>query len=287
MKKIAYIILAHRDPTLLARTIDKLSDKQTNRIEFFIHIDKKSDITNFLFLENIRNVHLVKNRIDVKWGSISIVQATLAGLYEASHDPNINYFFIISGQDYPIKKPSEILALTEQNKSYLKYDSLPFSNWKGGGMHRFNRYHFVISRDRIIRRLDNVLNFFLPRRKLPLNQKPFGGDYWCGLNVESVTYIFEFIKSNPTYLDFYKYTYLADEIFFQTVLLNAPQNITQNIVNQKISYADWSKPKGPPPAVLSIEDFDSIKNSQCLFVRKIDSVKSNGLLDLIDTNLLS
>ncbi|MEI7777736.1 MAG: beta-1,6-N-acetylglucosaminyltransferase [bacterium] len=284
MKKIAYIILTYKDSLLTERVIKKLKD---DRAEFFIHVDKKTDISDFLFLENYPNVHLVKDRVLVKWGSISTTQAALSGFKEASKNPDIGFFLLLSGQDYPIKRPSEIFALAEQGKSLLNHFELPYSGWKGGGMHRFRRYHLFISRNGIIRRIDNIINFFLPRRKLPLNQKAYGGDFWCGLTRESVEYIFDFLKKNPDYLNFFKYTFIVDELFFPIVLLNGPASISKGLDNKFTSYADWSKPKGPYPATLTEKDFDNIKNKPNIFIRKIDRIKSEKLLDLIDNNLLS
>lgn len=278
--KIAYIILAHRDPELLKKTINKLKDDNS---EFFIHIDLKSNVSRFENLKETSSVHIVKDRVDVKWGSITIVQAVLNSIKEALLDKEINYFYILSGQDYPIKSKREIYDFALKNKTYLKYFTLPTNRWKGGGIHRYKRFHFIISRNRYLRRIVNIINFFLPRRKIPHNHIPYGGDFWCGLNIDSAKYILNFIDKEKKYINFFRYTYLADEIFFQTVLLNSNDIIKENIVNEKITYVDWSV-KPTPPKTLCLEDFEIIKNSKYLFARKLDSKHSKELIQLIDKN---
>lgn len=55
--KIAYMIAAHTDPIQLRRLVISLNGED---IEFFIHIDKKSDIQPFLRELNLENVHFLK-----------------------------------------------------------------------------------------------------------------------------------------------------------------------------------------------------------------------------------
>lgn len=64
--RIAYMIAAHTDPIQLRRLVISLNGED---IEFFIHIDKKSDIQPFLRELNLENVHFLKNRISTSWGA--------------------------------------------------------------------------------------------------------------------------------------------------------------------------------------------------------------------------
>ena len=79
--EIVYLIVAHSNPDMLGRLINALDSK---RAHFFIHIDKKTDISEFLpFIPIKQNVHLSENRIKVFWGGYSQVQATLNIMEEA------------------------------------------------------------------------------------------------------------------------------------------------------------------------------------------------------------
>lgn len=286
--KIAYIIHIYKLPDQLTRLVNSLTSPNTY---FFIHIDKKVDILPFK--EAFKRVQS-KNIIWVKreysnWGTILCVKALLNGLLEAlDHKDKIEYFYCLSGQEYPIKPKSYIENFFNNNKNidFIKYFPLPYTGWKSGGIHRYNRYHFIISKNRYIRRLINIINFFLPRRKIPYNLKPFGGEFYLGLSRKSTEYIKDFIQNHPLYLSFFKYSYIPEEMFFQTILLNGPKEICNNIENKILTYVDWNKPKGPYPATLNITDISKLKESDCLFTRKFDKNIDEKILDAIDSELL-
>ena len=106
--KVAYILLAHKDPEQLVRLIDSL--KGTG--DFYIHIDKKSDIRPFQdCFKNNPSVHLLKKRINVTWAGWSMVKGYMLLLEAAlKSDKNYSRFVMLTGQDYPLMKNSEITA---------------------------------------------------------------------------------------------------------------------------------------------------------------------------------
>jgi hypothetical protein len=215
------------------------------------------------------------------------VKAILNGLFEAiNHKNNFEYFYTLSGQDYPIKPKEYIHDFLEKNKNhtFIKNFKLPNKNWKSGGLHRYNRYHFIISKNRYIRRIMNTINFFLPRRKIPYNLDLYGGEFYFGLTRKDVEYTFNFLKEKPKFLEFLKYSYIPEEIFFHTILLN--QKNIANIKNQSLTYVDWSKPHGPYPATLKKEDLNLIIKNDFLFARKFDINIDSEILDIIDKKIL-
>ena len=217
--KIAYIIHAYKLPEQLARLVNSLTSPNTY---FFVHIDKKIDILPFeKAFANIgtKNIIWVEREYS-NWGTVNAVKAVLNGLKQAlNSEVGFEYFYCLSGQDYPIKSKAFIEEFFEKNKnaSFVKYFPLPNKGWKGGGIHRYNRFHFIISKNRYVRRIVNIVNFFLPRRKMPYNLKPFGGEFYLGLNRKSAKYINQFTQKHPLYPPFFKYTYIPEEIFFQTI----------------------------------------------------------------------
>lgn len=286
--RIAYIIHAYKLPVQLAKLVTSLASPDTY---FFVHIDKKIDIEPFkeAFAEaKLKNVIWVEREYS-NWGTVNCVKAILNALSIAlKQDASIEYFYCLSGQDYPIKPRKNIENFFEKNKAmcFVRYFPLPNPGWKGGGAHRYNRFHFIISKNRYIRRLMNIINFFLPRRKIPYNLKPFGGEFYLGLNRKSTEYIIQFIEIHPLYLPFFKYSYIPEEIFFQTILLNGPKEIYANINNRILTYVDWNKPKGPYPANLNASDLSKLAEVDYLFGRKFDTNIDSNILDLIDEKLL-
>jgi hypothetical protein len=283
---VAYIIHAYKNPDQLKRLIDTLDSE---RSFFFVHIDKKVNIKPFeeLLVNNNKVYWIPRENSD--WGTINTVKAVLNGIYQAIHsNVKFDYYYFLSGQDYPIKSNNYIYNFLQENKEkdFIYYFSLPSKEWKGGGIQRFNRYYLIISKNKYIRRIINNLGFVLPRRKLPYNLKPYGGEFYFGLSRKSVDYILSFIETHVDYLPFFKYTQIPEEIFFQTILLNADNNIKQHIINKTLTFIDWSRTKSSGPATLAVEDFDKITKCNELFARKFDLNLDSAILDMIDNQLL-
>ena len=68
--RIAYLISAYKDPLHLKRLCEVLSYNMS-KVHFFIHIDKKVDITPFVNLVKGSNIHYVANRYWSNWGGKS------------------------------------------------------------------------------------------------------------------------------------------------------------------------------------------------------------------------
>lgn len=286
--KIAYIVHAYKLSSQFGKLIQALNG---NDIYFFVHIDQRSDVAKFQHEVNIRemkNVYFVK-REKSKWGSFSCVRGVLNALDEAiSKVPEIEYFYFLSGQDYPIKSNKLIRDYLEKNRNYnfILHFELPYKNWKAGGLHRITRNHFYISKNRIVRRLVNSINFFLPRRKIPLNIIPFGGDFYMGLNIEAVRCIFKLRSLHPEIDKFFEKVYIPEEIYFPTLILNVKDllNHELQIENKTLTYSNWSWKYGSYPAILDLEDVKNKIDSEYLFIRKIDERVHPKLIEIIEKN---
>ena len=75
MKKHAYLILVHNEPSIFETLISLLDDE---RNDIFVHVDKKTDITQFQKIQShYSNLIFIQERIDVRWGDISMMQAEM------------------------------------------------------------------------------------------------------------------------------------------------------------------------------------------------------------------
>jgi len=284
--KIAYVIHAYKLCEQFGKLIESLND---NDIYFFIHIDQQSNIDHFQKeIQNLKieNIYFVK-RERSKWGSFSCVRGVLNALEKAIDIiPEIEYFYFLSGQDYPIKSNKFIKNYFFKNRhiNFLLHFELPYKNWKAGGLHRLTRNHFYISKNRIIRRLVNLINFFLPRRKVPMNLKPYGGDFYMGLNIEAVTFIIKVRKAHPDFDMFFENVYIPEELYFPILLLNSGKlfNTELTFVNQTLTYTNWVRKYGSYPAILDLKDIEDKFNSEYLFVRKIDEGVHPNLITEIE-----
>lgn len=99
MRRIAILIIAHNRPKQLLRLIESLD---IDRFDFFIHIDGKTEISQFSDLMKLDNVIFLKKRVRTFLDDFSLVEATM-NLLEEALSRNYVYYCLLSGQDYPIK----------------------------------------------------------------------------------------------------------------------------------------------------------------------------------------
>ena len=252
---LAYIVTAHKNPDQLVRLLERLN---TEGATFFVHVDKATDAGTYdRMVDGLRrlpNVRFMKKRFKCHYMTLySAVQAAVQGMTEIFElGVPFDYLLYVTGQDYPIKTNDEIKAALENahGQSYLTYLPLPFEGWHPTGgrivqnasryeswhLHLFNR-HLQVPLKR--GRLRRVVNMVLPRkRRFPMGFMPYGGwAYWC-LARRHVEYAHNFVKANPSYLRFFRFAKSADEMFFQTMLLNSP--FKEQIINDDLRYVDWS-----------------------------------------------
>ena len=151
-------------------------------------------------------------------------------------------------------------------------------------MKRLQRYHFNDVENQFLRKGLKIASKLLPDRKLPAGMKPYGGSTWLKLTYSCVKYVLDFIDSNPRFVNFYKFSLITDEIFFQTIILNSPY--APKVINSELTYTDWSA-QGSNPEILGVEDFEKIAKCDSLFARKFDTNYDSEILTLIDKKLLN
>jgi hypothetical protein len=291
--RIAYLILAHKNPMQLKRLINVLRcDTDT----FYIHIDAKVNLDAFKFLEGLDNVHLIKKRVDIHWGAYSMVKATLNGLEEiVQSDTGCDYVSLISGQDYPIKNNKEIHEFLELNKGkeYLYFIKLPTWELPYGGMDRVEYYYNYDNEVYHSNEYEIEMKVRGIKRKFIEGMIPYHGSQWWSLTIQCVNYILELINNNKDIINFYRYSKFPDEQFFQTVIMNSPFSDKTVCDNLRLicwpsfnwKEVDWYK-NPPHPLTLTVKDFNSIKKSQKFYARKLDEDVDADILDLIDTLIL-
>ena len=144
--KIAFLIMAYKNPAQLGRLIQNLNSKDS---AFYLHIDKKSNMSDFKGvlskLNNYANITLLP-RFNSYWRGPGIITAILHGLNQILDDRKFNRIVLISGQDYPIKPLNDIFNFYEDNsdKNFISYFRLPCDHWKEGGLPRIKNYHFRV-----------------------------------------------------------------------------------------------------------------------------------------------
>lgn len=293
MKK-AYIIEAHRYPEQLVRLISRLND---GRSEFFVHIDKKSDIAQFKALAQFAPLlHWVK-REDARWAGYGSVRATLNGLKAivATETP-FDHIFLLSGQCYPIKSNEQIDEFLRTSKHSLFVDFFPIPNyekWPGGdrgGWYRVDKYYIGLRPwEFFISKSLNLLSTYLPflRRKVPAGMKPYTGSAWWSMDLYAAKHILKYDAEHPAYGAFHRYTFVPDELYMHMIVGNTTdEGMLKRLCNDNKRFLIWEKPDSAHPNTLRITDFAAISSSAALFARKFDATVDSDILDTIDAEIL-
>jgi len=283
--RLAHLILAHKNSEQVARLIQALAHEQ---FDFYIHLDAKADFREFEHLAALPRVTFIQQRYLVRWGSYSIVEATVQGVREILAS-GISYDFInlLSGQDYPIKPANTIYRFFAQNpgRSFFAYEAQG-SEWWQHAVKRVEQYHTVYYQFRLQYVLQNLLNKLLPKRQFPLPYALYGGAYgtWWTMSKECAEYLVAFLDQDPKLQRFSRFTWGADEFLITTILMNSP--LKDTIVNDSYRYIDWSG-GGANPKLLTVADAPALSSSDRLFARKFDTDQDVKILNIIDCSLIS
>ncbi|WP_029276830.1 beta-1,6-N-acetylglucosaminyltransferase [Carnobacterium jeotgali] len=312
LDKICYLILAYNDPENLHRLVNRLND----RADFYIHIDKKNDITPFATLfDSYPNVTLIQNRVKIYWGGFSIVQAELNLIETAlnKHDSYMRYV-LLSGSDYPIKNSNDIYRFFEKNTNteFIRGINLDkIKNKELFGLHidlwQKHDYPWIKKTNttffKIFRAVINKVlrKFHLPKAIRHHKFDLYHGSQWWALTDSCLRELINIYHSKERDYLIFKIGFASDEKFFHTLFFNS-SFANKNQVNgpdQAIDIKDRAETTFQTSLLANIhiidksmtkwfsyEDFDEIMKSDKLFVRKVSTDKSKKLLEAIDQHIL-
>ena len=293
-KPVAYLVLAHTDPTQCLRLVRRLLADSSAHV--FVHVDLKTK-SDFSILSHVNSarVHLVRERHKVSWAGFSVVKATLACMQTAlESDLGLGYLVLLSGMDYPIRHPNDIrnylycqpfrqhinrLYVADSPEHYLKLaQKFTFRDawWDSNTI------------DRGLRKLATII--LTPFKRKLLEQPLCTGSTWWAMTEEFGHYALAFSQQCDGYGRYFKYLHSPDEFYFQTILQSspfvreAPPVLTYSgrgiwrTANLHVIDPSLSK-------IYTAADFDELMASKRCFVRKVTTAMSSELLDRIDREL--
>ncbi|WP_143306709.1 beta-1,6-N-acetylglucosaminyltransferase [Chitinophaga vietnamensis] len=280
--RLAFIILAYNNPEQLKRLISRLSHP---KVDCYIHIDAKSDIAPFLPLAEQPQVYFLPKRTRVNWAGFGTVRATLDGL-KVALEAERRYMSInlLSGACYPLVSMDELYTFYSQHRGQQFLDLFPDEEVRATSS-KMERYHFVDIQFKGKYFLTNLFNRLMPRRKLPLGMRFYGGSAWWSITEECARFCLHFARQHPSVMQYFRYTWGCDEFVFQTLIMNDPA-MRATVVPNNHRYIDWST-KGSHPKTFTNSDFPAIMQSGKFFARKFDMAKTPELMDKIDERILS
>ena len=218
MKKHALLIQAHQDISYFI----KLAKIQPN-VNFYVHMDAKSKSCDYpkTDLANLANVFLLKDRIMVRWGGFSQIEATLKLFETAFANEDNAYFHLLSGEDV-VLQPFEVIEKQWQQR----FDFQAMMTCERAPQYA---YRFIMDSPhadsdwqrqltgKIITKLQQGV------AKIKTYHSPiYFGSQWFSVTRADWEKIMPFTDE---YSDFFRHKLVPDEHFFQTL-------ITEKLTNQ-------------------------------------------------------
>ncbi|WP_055069301.1 beta-1,6-N-acetylglucosaminyltransferase [Clostridium massiliamazoniense] len=273
--KVAIGILCHRR----TKSIDKVIELLGHEFDIYIHVDKKSNLNEFDDI--LDKVNFIEERVDVRWGSYSLVEGTLR-LMEAFNKKNYDYVSIISGECLPLKSAENIINFLQENKGkeFIGVDlNAKEKEIEERIKYKYSNSYYKKEQGRISSKLLNMKEKFLGK---PINEyytrlpKLYKGCNWFTISGELNNYILMFLKKNVEFENAFKNALCSDEIIFQTIVMNSKYkdkiykfDTEYNDTHMALRYIDWES--GPDyPKLLDESDFSKMRERDFIFGRKFN-----------------
>lgn len=289
--KHAILIITHKDFCQLLRLIKYFEGK----CDIYIHVDKNSSYTKseLARLRNTDGVCAVFQKYHLRWGSFSILKTELLLLNEAVKAGYYKYYHLLSGQDYPIKPFKEFLSFFDKTeaKGFLNCTHLPDPNLDANTLHRLQNFYFTdifdYKQPKGKERIKKLMIFF---NKLGIKKgipkyldHIYGGSAWFSIDYDVAKYLLFYTKHKPAFYRRMRTTFVPEEIYVSTVILNSPlRNMV--IAKNNCRYILWDRAIDiDSPQYAEMKDLKTlISLSNVFFSRKFDISKSSDIIEALD-----
>ena len=277
MYKHALIITAYNEIDFLIELLQTYS----KYFKVYVHIDKKCKITpkQAEILDEICNGRIIQ-KYKIAWGSYKHILAIL-DLLKLGMDDGCDFFSVISANTIPIKNPEYIKKyFQEKNKIFMEYfDKEKLNKKQILEIFEYRTKVYYFQHLFAFRKGTKFFDYkYLLEQKLANFQYRIGirrnisfrykGYVYCHFPLCGAKVVTEYLEENPNYIKKLKYCYVGEEYFFQNIFMKS--DLANRVINSSQVYDIWSQERGNP-AFLNVNDFVSLKNTECLFARKVSS----------------
>ncbi|HBJ77097.1 MAG TPA: conjugal transfer protein [Porphyromonadaceae bacterium] len=295
---IAYCFSAYIDPKHLRNLISTLHKDA----EFFVHIDLKRDISEFVAEIHQSNVHFITDRYDIFWGEFSQCQYQLALIHSClGLEKKFDYIFMLSGLDYPLWSNKRITKFLEENNGKQFIQAICLDGKEKSATHLYEmyrpfydfpiKYRWLRTKLRIAGK--RILNFFhAKRKKLYFYVKDkkwsvYKGAEWFAITPDLAKYILDTYETNPEIYEYFKSSFAPPETLFHTIAFNSHFADKCIFTRSKgtilaeitpLHFIDYSA----GILVMQEKDFDRLIESGKMFCRKMRTGISDNLKYRID-----
>lgn len=290
VRKHAYLIMAHTDAPLLATLIAMLDDE---RNDIYLHVDRKwRDFQPDDYHCRYAQLYILKERIDVRWGHYSIIDAELL-LFSTAYKPGrYSYYHLLSGADLPIKTQDVIhdFFARHAGKEFISYWQKEASH--ADARYKMERYALLMKYEKVQPRWlsiiiaktnfilqDVILKIYGVRRNIGIPRK---GANWLSITEDLVSYVLDRREAIEKQ---YQYVRNGDEIFIQSLVYNSPfRDRIYSLEHGEASamrHIVWANADASSPNTYTIKDKEELFQSEMLFARKFSTAVDAELIRLI------
>lgn len=284
-KKIAYLLLVHKNPNQVNKFIKQLLN--IGNCDIYIHVDTKSKgIISQLIKDN--RVHIY-SYFDVKWGSFEIVESAIFLMKEIKKlNKKYDYVYFGSGQDLIIRKG--LLNYLDQNKDkiFIHINKEPIKDrdrrtsrhkikWPKCLMIRNDLHLYRFIRIALSLFYKIGINFFPNKCELKRKVIFFEGRTWFVIPFEVMNYIIDYLDNNEDYTEYWRDSLASDLMFFQTLIMNSPykDKIEDELMFVEFGSKFWNMNH---PYTLKMEDIKRLEDSNKFFARKFDENEDSKII---------
>lgn len=262
----AWLIIAHNEFGILQRLITALDAPQC---DFFIHIDRKvKDLPEITVAAG--RLYMLKDRVDVRWGSVSQIRCELALFQAAEEHGPYNFYHVISGTTLPLKPFPQIdeYFLRHAGKSILSGLCRDTAYQETLKMRRYNLFlRNYGSANAVKRKVSQYMwkSAIAAQRMLGIQANRGKSFYkasnWLSLTEEAVQLI---LSRKNEILKTYRWTFCGDEYFVPSELKSSPLKDTlsdsDDYLLHTISRSNAS--------TFRLDEYDELCGTKYLFARK-------------------
>mgnify|MGYP002651987178 FL=1 len=261
MKKHALLIQAHQDISYFI----KLAKIQPS-VNFYVHMDAKSDYFPDAETAQLANVFLLKDRITVRWGGFSQIEATLKLFETAFANEDNAYFHLLSGEDV-VLQPFEVIEKQWQQR----FDFQAMMTCERAPQYA---YRFIMDSPHADSNWQRQLTgkIITKLQQGVAKVKPYHSPIYFGSQWFSVTRADweKIVPFTDEYSDFFRHKLVPDEHFFQTLITEKLTNqIRLSNDNRRQIIFDKNVNNGNSPIYLDLLKLEQAKFNGYWFARKV------------------
>lgn len=267
----AWLIMAHNEFPVLQHLVSMLDDE---RSDFYLHFDAKVKDLPTIEIEKGR-LFVLKDRIDVRWGTISQLQAELKLLETAHQSGPYAHYHILSGVHLPLKPFDELMQFYDEhsNEEIVRF----WPEDEGDAGFKLRRYHFPVRdfKSTVPWRRNLCQKTWTAVLKV---QKVFGihrlkgcsfrkTDQWLSVTEAACSFL---IRNKERILRKYRWAFCPDEYFIASELLSDGQFKLYDCQNLLFVEFDRESPKAFP-----MNQFNELQKTGYWWARKFTSEHGN------------